>query len=34
MLKGAFLELDPDMDCIGSVKAFEYEIPEGRTEAV
>jgi hypothetical protein len=34
MLKGVFLELDPDMDCIGSVTAFEYVIPKGRTEAM
>jgi hypothetical protein len=29
MLKEAFVELDPDMDCIESVTAFEYVIPEG-----
>jgi hypothetical protein len=32
MLKGAFLELDPVTDCIESVTALEYVIPEGRTE--
>jgi hypothetical protein len=32
MLKGAFSGLDPDTDCIESVTAFEYVIPEGRTE--
>jgi hypothetical protein len=34
MLKGAFLELDPDMDYIGSVTAFEYVILDGRMEAM
>jgi hypothetical protein len=34
MLKGAFVELDPVMDCIGSVTAFEYVILEGRIEAM
>jgi hypothetical protein len=34
MLKGAFVELDPDMDCIGSVTAFEYVILEGWMEAM
>jgi hypothetical protein len=34
MLKGAFLELDPDTDCIGSVTAFEYVILEGQMEAM
>jgi hypothetical protein len=34
MLKGAFVELDPDMDCIGSVTAFKYVIPAGRREAM
>jgi hypothetical protein len=29
MLKGAFVELDSDMDCIGSVTAFEYVILKG-----
>jgi hypothetical protein len=29
MLKRAFVELDPDMDCIGRVTAFEYVIPAG-----
>jgi hypothetical protein len=28
------VELDPDMDCIGSVIAFEYVILEGRIEAM
>jgi hypothetical protein len=34
MLKGAFVELNPDMDCIGSVTAFEYVILEGWIEAM
>jgi hypothetical protein len=34
MLKGAFVELNPDMDCIGRVMAFEYVIPEGLSEAM
>jgi hypothetical protein len=34
MLKGAFVELDPDTDCIGSVTAFEYVILEGRIEVM
>jgi hypothetical protein len=34
ILKGAFVELDPDMDCIGRVTAFEYVILEGRMEAM
>jgi hypothetical protein len=34
MLKGAFVELDPDMDCIGSVTAFEYVILKGQIEAM
>jgi hypothetical protein len=34
MLKGAFVELDPDTDCIGSVTAFEYVIPKGLSEAM
>jgi hypothetical protein len=34
MLKGAFVELDPDMDCIGSVTAFEYVILKGWIEAM
>jgi hypothetical protein len=34
MLKGAFVELDPDMDCIGRVMAFEYVIPDGLSEAI
>jgi hypothetical protein len=32
MLKGACLELDPDVDCIGRVTALEYVIPEGLYE--
>jgi hypothetical protein len=34
MLKGAFEELDPDMDCIGRVTAFEYVILDGWIEAM
>jgi hypothetical protein len=34
MLKGAFVELDPDTDCIGSVTAFEYVILKGWIEAI
>jgi hypothetical protein len=34
MLKGAFVELNPDTDCIGSVMAFEYVIPDGLSEAM
>jgi hypothetical protein len=34
MLKGAFEELDPDTDCIGSVMAFKYVILEGWIEAM
>jgi hypothetical protein len=29
MLKGAFVELDPDINCIGRVTAFEYVILDG-----
>jgi hypothetical protein len=32
MLKGAFEELDSDMDCIGRVTALEYVILDGRME--
>jgi hypothetical protein len=28
------VELDPDMDCIGSVTAFDYVIPAGQREAM
>jgi hypothetical protein len=34
MFKGAFEELDPDVDCIGRVTAFEYVILDGRIEAM
>jgi hypothetical protein len=34
MLKGAFVELDPDTDYIGSVTAFEYVILKGQIEAM
>jgi hypothetical protein len=34
MLKGAFVELDPDTDCIGRVTAFEYVIPDGLSKAM
>jgi hypothetical protein len=34
MLKGAFVELDPVMDCIGSVTAFKYVILKGWIEAM
>jgi hypothetical protein len=34
MLKRAFVELNSDMDCIGSVTAFEYVILDGRMEAM
>jgi hypothetical protein len=34
MLKGAFKELNPVMDCIGRVTAFKYVILEGRMEAM
>jgi hypothetical protein len=34
MLKGAVVELDPDMDCMGRVTAFEYVIPDGLSEAM
>jgi hypothetical protein len=34
MLKRACLELDPDMNCIGRVMAFEYVIPDGLSEAM
>jgi hypothetical protein len=34
MLKRAFVELDPDMDCIGSVTTFKYVILDGWTEAM
>ena len=34
MLKGAFDELNPDVDCIGRVKAFEYVIPVGLCEVM
>jgi hypothetical protein len=34
MLKGAFVELDPDMDCIERATAFEYVILDGRMKAM
>jgi hypothetical protein len=34
MLKRAFEELDPDVDCIGRVTAFEYVILDGWMEAM
>jgi hypothetical protein len=34
ILKGAFVELNPDTNCIGRVTAFEYVIPAGRKEAM
>jgi hypothetical protein len=34
MLKRAFEELNPDMDCIGRVTAFEYVILDGQMEAM
>jgi hypothetical protein len=34
MLKGAFVELNLDTDCIGSVTAIEYVIPTGQIEAM
>jgi hypothetical protein len=34
MLKGVFVELNPDTDCKGSVTAFEYVILEGWIEAM
>jgi hypothetical protein len=34
MLKEAFVELDPDTDCIGSVTAFEYVILDGWMKAM
>jgi hypothetical protein len=34
MLKEAFVELDPDMDCIGRVTAFEYVILKDRMEVM
>jgi hypothetical protein len=34
MLKGAFVELDPDTDCMGRVTAFEYVISTGQREAM
>jgi hypothetical protein len=34
MLKGAFVELDVNVDCIGSVTAFKYVILEGQMEAM
>jgi hypothetical protein len=34
MLKGAFVELDPDMDCMRRVTAIEYVIPNGLSEAM
>jgi hypothetical protein len=34
MFKGAFVELNPDTDCIGRVTAFEYVILEGRMEVM
>jgi hypothetical protein len=34
MLKGAFVELNPDTDYIGSVIAFEYVILEGWMEVM
>jgi hypothetical protein len=33
-VKGSFVELDPDTDCIGSVTAFEYVILKGWIEAI
>jgi hypothetical protein len=33
ILKGALLELNTDMDCMGSVTAFEYVIPDSLYEA-
>jgi hypothetical protein len=34
MLKEAFKELDPDMDCIGRVTAFKYVILDGQMEVM
>jgi hypothetical protein len=34
MLKGAFVELNPDTDCIGRVTAFKYVILKGRMEVM
>jgi hypothetical protein len=34
MLKGAFVELDPDTDCIGSVTAFKYVISASQREVM
>jgi hypothetical protein len=34
MLKRAFVELDPDMDCIERVTAFKYVILNGWMEAM
>jgi hypothetical protein len=34
MLKRAFVKLDPDTDCIGSVTAFEYVILKGWIDAM
>jgi hypothetical protein len=34
MLKGAFVELDPDTDCMGGVMAIKYVIPNGLSEAM
>jgi hypothetical protein len=34
MLKEAFVELNPDTDCIGSVTAFKYVILKGQIEAM
>jgi hypothetical protein len=34
MLKGAWLELNSDTDCIESVTAFEYAIPTGWIEVM
>jgi hypothetical protein len=34
MLGGAFEELNPNMDCMGSVTAFEYVILDGQMEAM
>jgi hypothetical protein len=34
ILKGVFVELNPDTDCIGSVTAFKYVILKGQIEAM
>jgi hypothetical protein len=34
MLKGAFEELDPDVDCMGRVTALKYVILDGWMEAM